>query len=425
MKYTSVLLINFDTCPLAKVYPIGLDYLASVLIDHGFTVDTLDFAFIPADQWYAEAVKKLNAHRYLAIGVGIRNLYDELYGGRNYVPEIISFIQSLKKELSRKKLSTAVIVGGSGFSLMPNTILKQSGADYGITNEGEQAFVDILKQIKRGKVSETSIISKSNNVATARYRRGSWGNFHGYFRAGASGNLQTKRGCTLGCLYCEYPAIEGRTFRFRDPELVAEEYLQLERLGFPRVYIVDATFNNPRDQAKNVLTALKKAKTTIPWTGFFNPRLLDQELIELVKETHGGMPLKMTIESGSDEMLYALRKSFRREHIFEAVKLCKKNGVDFSFTILFGGPGENKTTVGETCALIRETRPASVSMNIGIFLHPKTPLALQTLGKLWKTEDDFINPIIYPCDRKGILSWVENGLSGAQIPYHVYGGGEN
>lgn len=42
----SVLLINTDTCPLAKVYPIGLDYLASTLTAHGYRVDTLDLAAI-------------------------------------------------------------------------------------------------------------------------------------------------------------------------------------------------------------------------------------------------------------------------------------------------------------------------------------------------------------------------------------------
>jgi radical SAM superfamily enzyme YgiQ (UPF0313 family) len=415
-----ILLVNTDTCPFARVYPIGLDYLVSVLIDHGYSVDTLDLAFIDVSDWQKAIKEKINGSRYLAIGVGIRNLYDELYGGKNYLPDILSFLRYIKSITD-----TPVIVGGSGFSLMPQTILNDSGADYGVTNEGEQAFVTLMDTFSADKLPPSRLLSESFDFATVHYTRGVWGNFHGYLRERASGNLQTKRGCPMACLYCEYPAIEGRTFRLREPEIVAEEFLQLERLGFERVYFVDATFNNPPEHAKNVLKALKKAKAHIPWTGFFNPKLLDEELLLFAKQTGGVSPLKLTIESGSDRMLKTLRKNFRKEHILNAVDLCRKLDIDFTFTVLFGGPGENKDTVGETCDLIKQCTPVSVSMNIGIYLHPKTPLALQMKGKLWKKESDFLNPILYPCKYTVIRKWVDDYLSDSGIDYRVYSGGEN
>jgi radical SAM superfamily enzyme YgiQ (UPF0313 family) len=415
-----ILLINTNICPFARVYPIGLDYLASVLIDHEYSVDTLDLAFVDVSGWRKAVSEKLKNTRYLVIGVGIRNLYDELYGGRNYLPDIIAFLRDIKSQTH-----TPVVVGGSGFSLMPQTILDKSGADYGVTNEGEQAFLQLVETLSSGATPKHSLSSGAFDFSTIRYTRGVWGNFHGYLHDGASGNLQTKRGCPMACLYCEYPAIEGKIFRLRDPNLVAEEFLQLERLGFPRIYFVDATFNNPPVHAKNVLKALKKAKTHVPWTGFFNPKLLDKELLQLAKQTGGAIPLKLTIESGSDLMLKTLRKNFRKEDVARAVELCEKLDIDFSFTVLFGGPGENKETVAETCELIKQCNPVSVSMNIGIYLYPMTPIALKTKGALWHKETDFINPIIYPCDRASILEWIHLFLSGSGIEYRVYGGGEN
>ena len=420
----NILLINTDTCHFAKVYPIGLDYLTSVLEEHGYSVDKLDLAFIDKDKWLESAQVLIRDNNYLAVGIGIRNLYDEIYHGKNYLPEIIEFVKDLKKILRQRKSAPKIILGGSGFSLIPQIVLDETGADFGVINEGEQAFIDILKIIYTNETIKKQIFSGPVDLTKQKYRRGSWGNFHGYFKQNASGNLQTKRGCPMKCLYCEYPVIEGTRFRFRDPTIVAEEFLQLELLGFPRIYIVDATFNNPLYQAKDILKAFKKAGTKKEWTAFFNPKLLDQELISMIKETNGGKPFKLTIESGSDEMLKTLRKNLTVKDIYKAVSLCRKNRMDFSFTVLFGGPGENEKTVKETCDLIKKCQPVYVSMNIGLYLHPQTPIAQINKGKLWSKESDFLNPIIYPCERDKIKSWINKYLADSGISFNLYEGGE-
>ena len=417
-----MLLINSNTCSFAKIYPISLDYLASILKDNDYKVDTLDLAFISP----AEALKiireKIRLKQYLAIGVGIRNLNDEQLGGKNYLPEIIDFIRNIKKLTDKTKIK--IILGGPGFSLMSRTILDETKADYGIIGEGEKAFVTLLNGLSEHKMPEQDLLFDAADIVNISYKRGSWGNFHGYFRNHASGNLQTKRGCPMNCLYCEYPVIEGRNFRLRKPEITAGEFLQLEKLGFPRIYIVDATFNNPLYHAKEVLQAFKKAGTKKPWTGFLNPKFIDRELIDLIRQTNGEIPIKITIESGSDKILRNLNKNFSKEDIEKTVRLCRKNKIDFSFTVLFGSPGENRGTVRETCKLIKESKPSHVSMSIGVFIHPKTPIAAKTYKKLWHFETDFINPIIYPCNRDKIKNWIKEELSDTGIDYSLYEGGE-
>jgi len=422
MDIKRVLLINSNTCSLTKIYPISLDYLASVLADNDYKVDTLDLAFMSPPEALKIIREKLRLNQYLAIGVGIRNLNDEQSGGKNYLPGIIDFIKDIKKLTDKTEIK--IILGGPGFSLMPRTILDETGADYGITGEGESAFATLLDNIYEYKMPKQDLLFEAADIVNISYRRGSWGNFHGYFRNLASGNLQTKRGCPMNCLYCEYPVIEGRNLRLRKPEITAGEFLQLEKLGFPRIYIVDATFNNPLYHAKEVLRAFKKVKTKKPWTGFLNPKFIDQELIDLIRQTNGEIPIKITIESGSDKILRNLNKNFSKADIEKTVKLCRKNKIDFSFTVLFGSPGENRDTVRETCSLIKESKPSHVSMSIGVFIHPKTPIAAKTYKKLWQHEKDFVNPIIYPCDRRKIKNWIEKELSDTGINYSLYEGGE-
>ena len=420
----SVLLVNANSCTLAKIYPIGLDYLSSILKKEGYLVEGLDLAVIKKSSWNHVLREKISQNNYLAIGISIRNLNDEIPGGKNYLPEIFQLIIFIRSLITQSKSRSQIVLGGSGFSLMPQVILEETQADYGVVGEGEESLITLLKNLENGIKDLPKLWHKSTDISSKIYQRGSWGNFHHYFKNSASGNLQTKRGCPMNCLYCEYPNIERKKFRFRKPELVADEFLQLERLGFPRIYIIDATFNNPLSQAKEILRAFKRAKTKKPWTAFLNPRFLDQEFFELVKETNGEMPLKFTIESGSDLILQNLQKSFRQSDIKRAAAFCRKNKIAFSFTMLFGGPGETKGTVAETCQLIKELSPSYVSSSIGIFIHPRTPLAKMTKGTLWKNEKDFFDPILYPCQNEQIIEWVKNDLGHSSIKYQIYRGQE-
>ena len=58
------------------------------------------------------------------------------------------------------------------------------------------------------------------------------------------GNIQTKRGCPMNCIYCSYKYIEGSNPRYRSPESVAEELdLMVNNYGIKNVFIVDSLFN--------------------------------------------------------------------------------------------------------------------------------------------------------------------------------------
>jgi len=204
------------------------------------------------------------------------------------------------------------------------------------------------------------------------------------------------------------------------PQGGRQEFLQLERLGFRKVFIVDALFNEPLSHAKAVLRALRAAATLAEWTAFFTPKGIDRELLELVRETNGGTPLKLTIESGADSMLAALDKGFSRRDIVAATEACRSASIRFSFTVLFGGPGESESTVAQTCDLIAAASPEYVSASIGVYVYPGTPLAARTRGTLWQHEGQLLGATVVPVDRDAIKAQVQARLSGCSFPVYIH-----
>lgn len=416
---TSLLLVNTSDASDLLVYPIGLDYLVSTLKQAGVEdITCLDLAMSsePAEQVVERAVTQRS---YDVIAFNLRNLCDQTTKRIQYVPLLATLVKAARTGLEKSQRTSAIVLGGAGASLAPTSILREVGADALVAGEGESALLTVLQRVDAGLPLE-SIMRGDVHLDGLKYQRGAWGYVKEYVARGAEGNLQTKRGCAFACDYCSYPVIEGTSVRMRSPDDVADEFLQLQRMGFRKVFIVDAIFNSPPRHAKKVLQALKKAETTLEWTGFFSPKYIDRELLELIRITNGGKPLKLTIESGSDAMLDSLNKGFTREDILRTTALCREVGMPFSFTVLLGGVGENAETVAESLSLIAQESPQYASISIGMYVYPKTPLAKRTVGRIWNQEDELMGQTVYPVDRAAIEKQVKDMLAGCAFPVYLH-----
>ena len=73
-----------------------------------------------------------------------------------------------------------------------------------------------------------------------------------YRRGGSLTGVQTKRGCSMKCIYCTYPILEGRTLRIRPAARVGDELEHLaETYGVAEVFFTDNVFNNGSTQTVN------------------------------------------------------------------------------------------------------------------------------------------------------------------------------
>ena len=102
-----------------------------------------------------------------------------------------------------------VILGGSGFSLMPAQLLAYLGGDYGVVGEGEEVVTRLIAALAKGEcpASLPGVLVKGTGNYVAAEAIESIGSperslfqVERYFREGGMANLQTKRGCPFSCI---------------------------------------------------------------------------------------------------------------------------------------------------------------------------------------------------------------------------------
>jgi len=138
-----VLLLNSNLMR-PPVTPVALDYLASSLEMQGFQADILDLCF--ATSWPGELDQYLKNHLPLAIGLTVRNSDDCYYQSQDFIiPRIGEIVHYIKQRTKRP-----IILGGVGFSVMPERILEFLDLDLGIWGDGEWALSEFMLRLSEG-----------------------------------------------------------------------------------------------------------------------------------------------------------------------------------------------------------------------------------------------------------------------------------
>jgi len=396
-----VLLIsaNIEKLP-DPVAPLGLAYLSSALKYQGHGVHCLDLCF---EENTEEALhKSLLNFAPEVIGLSLRNVDNVSY------PHTVSYLPFYKGLVGRcRQLSEAsIFLGGSGFTLMPEAILQYLDADGGIVGEGEEAFPKALVAIAgdsslaiEGMIRQNSGISSHpawiQELDSLPPPDWNGLDLKQYFRRGGMGNLQTKRGCPFGCIYCTYPLIEGKKIRLRSPEKVAQDAEALIRLGVGNAFIVDNIFTCPESHAHEVCRIFVQNGIPLKWSCYAHPAHFSRDVAENMKEA-GCTGVEFGTDSGSPAVLGKLGKDFAPEDIQRASHFAREAGLEACHSLSLGAPGETEETLQETIELMEKVSPAAVIAMLGLRIFPGTGLArlAQEEGMI-SSSHDFLQPTFY------------------------------
>ena len=357
------------------VFPIGLACLAGPLAAAGHSLSVLDLCF--ANDPQQALARSLAENRPDAVVISLRNLDNVTWpGSRSYLDEVREIVALCTGR-------TTTIIGGSGFSLMPVQILAAVGADYGVAGEGEELLPRLLACLEAGgdAAELPGVILPGRPDFLPPQPVHDYGtpnrslfDVASYHREGGMANVQTKRGCPFGCIYCTYPLLEGRDMRLRPVgEIIAEIRGLVDNSGVDYLYFVDDIFNYPPDFAEKLCLAMSAEKLPVNWSAFINPGFITPRLLQAMLEA-GCDAVEYGSDSGSALMLKNLGKSFGVEDIRESSRLCCELGLDFAHYILFGGPGETRETVLESFSLMDEVNPTAVIAMTGIRIYPGTAI---------------------------------------------------
>ncbi len=364
---------NREQLPDAAI-PFGLLYVMANTPERHQRI-LVDLCF---EETASDALRReLSGFQPDVVALGMRNIQNGSYSGVSgtigYYAELIECI--------RETTDAPVVMGGSGFSVMPRALMRRLRPDYGISGEAEQAFPALLDALETGggfeKIGSLHRLEQgevASNPPRAGFldldgvrvpdRRGVDDRY--YERYGIE-SLQTKRGCPLRCDYCTYPTIEGRVGRVRDPGAIVDELcaIVLQRPETKHVFVVDSVFNLPKGHAKAVCREMIERAPQVPWTCYANPLGFDRELASLMAQA-GCAGMEVGADSGSDEVLERLRKGFTTARIREFHALAEEAGVPDCHTFILGTPGETFDDVLRTLDFIVDLDPFSANLMVWV-----------------------------------------------------------
>jgi radical SAM superfamily enzyme YgiQ (UPF0313 family) len=388
------------------VAPLGVLCVAAAARAAGHDVKFLDLGPVRLPQ---RALRKaLAAEKFQAVAFGIRNLDNcWSFAPHLYFDEVRELVETV-----RHHFAGPLILGGSGFSVSPQGWMRRLQPDCGVIGEGERTFPEVLARLETGRSLEgiDGVLTKTNgdgpDIAPARaieplaqlpMAAHEFCRYQPYIRRGGFIGVQTKRGCPFKCAYCIYPKLEGRRYRLRPPEAVAEEIETVtNRSKLRHFFFVDSVFNDPRNHALAICHELRRRRVPARWSAFCNPTGFDAELAHAMKA--GGCDgVEFGLDVASDKMLAALNKPFGQEETRIALQAAHDAGLPIAIYLLFGGPGETWADVEDTQKFLNGCAEANaVFATIGIRVYEGTPLAQTAVqdGQV-KPDQDLFEPAYY------------------------------
>ena len=392
-----VLLISANTLREPyPVYPLGLDYVAGAIAG-AHQVRCLDMNSLGGEDGLPCVVRDFDPDM---IAISLRNIDNT---DAAHPQGFTAPYQQLTRAV-RRCTTAPIVLGGTGFTLFADEIMRLLEADYGIVGEGEHLGM-LLQALEQGEdpAGSPGVIVGQSSVpnptpwpqAVARRFDPQAAHLDFYLRNGGMLNLQTKRGCPFQCVYCSYPYIEGRTLRLAPPDEVARTAVELQQAGARYLFITDSAFNADSTHSLAVAKAFKKNGLTIPWGGFFAPVPMPSDYFKVLADC-GLKHVEFGTESLCDSVLAAYRKPFARRHVFAAHQAANVAGLHVAHYFLFGGPGETAQTIADTFSHMETLERTVLFLFSGMRIYPHTSLheiALQQ-GQL-SINQSILEPVFY------------------------------
>ena len=377
-----ILLVNPNEMK-PPVAPIGLDYIASALASAGFEVDLIDLCFASSFEEALDAYFK--DYDPLAIGITVRNTDDCYYLSQDFiVPRIKEIGDYIKSKTHRP-----IILGGVGFSVMPEPIMAYLELELGIWGDGEIVLPAVVKKIARGEDffgTPGLIYRKEGKYHCNAPQLPELLDFPlpireavdnpRYFREGGMGSVETKRGCEQQCIYCADPLAKGRKYRLRSPSVVADEIEALLAQGVYNLHLCDSEFNLPYHHAVEICKGIIRRGfgEKLSWYAYLSPVPFTEELARLMLQA-GCKGINFGVDHGEDRMLNNLGRPFTSADIKKTATICHLLEIPFMYDLLLGGPGENKESLSTTITMMKEINPSRVGISAGVRIYPGTRLA--------------------------------------------------
>jgi threonylcarbamoyladenosine tRNA methylthiotransferase MtaB len=175
--------------------------------------------------------------------------------------------------------------------------------------------------------------------------------------------LKIQDGCNFGCTFCIIPAVRGPS-RSLPPDQVVREAARLAAAGHPEIVLTGINLGTygwdlkPRASLSALLRCLVDA-TTLPRIRLssLHPHEVTPEMVRLLAgSSRFCRHIHLALQSGDDEVLRRMARSYRARHFREVVMHLHSAvpGIAIGVDVIVGFPGETDAAFEQTHGLLEE-----------------------------------------------------------------------
>ncbi len=335
--------------------PLGLAYIAAVLLENGYTVTAMDLNVSGMNPRRVRMIIERWDPKILGISTDT-----ETYPGGLQIAHIAKMV----------KPDLPVVMGGPHASILYREAAREEAVDFVVVGEGEQTMLELVDSLLHSRDNLEGVrgiaFSRGGEVLTTPERpfiedpdalpfpARELFPLALYDYPGTV--LLSRGGCPFNCTFCAVNSIWKGRRRFRSPENVAQEVLLLlEEYRIQEINFADDTFTLDRQRVMRFCECLKGIRALSPWRWTCATRvdLVDRELLERMHDA-GCHSIQFGVEAGSQEILDSIGKGITLEQVREAVRTARDVGIDVLCAFMFPHPQDTAETIHEQKRFMKE-----------------------------------------------------------------------
>jgi len=370
---TDVFLIN---CPIAFKKngemlgdettnpPLGLLYIASYLERSGISVKVFD---VRAENLsLSDILRKIKKENPKVIGLSAMT------------PSIRAAVE-LAKEIRGKFGHTepVIVLGGAHLCADPDFIRRFPVFDFGVVGEGEILFTQLMKKILRGRKLNglyfAEPIKDLNKLPFPARHLINKANYYGAINEDISQKERCKmvyasligsRGCPFHCSFCS-KSVYKNVNRVRSPENVYQEMEEIFE-DYGGYIFMDDTLTLHRENTFRLCQLLISSGKRFRWMAMTRASSVDEKLLKIMAQA-GCHDLFFGVESGNEKIRnQVIKKNVKDREIFQAVRLCRKYGIQSNLFLMLGFPEETEKEIEDMVNFGKKAKADFIGIHITV-----------------------------------------------------------
>ncbi|MBA9086869.1 radical SAM superfamily enzyme YgiQ (UPF0313 family) [Fontibacillus solani] len=346
---------TFTVDPDTYEAPLGIGYLASILIENKYYVSCLDYGIKSMSEAIIELKDFIIKNRPKIVGItSVSSTYE-------CARELLSIVKKIDPNI-------LTIHGGIHVTISQKEVAQDhlNDADVLVLGEGEETLLEIMNCYVQDKelLGIRGLAVKQNGKYLFSARRALTMNIdslpaparHLFNYSNTSVmRVLTSRGCPYNCSFCASSSFWGQKVRFHSINRVLEEInIIVNQYGCKDILIVDDTFTINQNRAIEILNQLNYKDVNFSCLSRVN-NISEELFIAMAKANV--KTISFGCESANQQILDKIRKGTTPYQIRKAIRLAKKYNIQIRTSWIWGFPFDTLESLEDSVKLILEEEP--------------------------------------------------------------------